>query len=210
VIDDPEESTQYEFGYRYISESGRIQNTVALYQLTKKNMTIPLTGPLQGDKQIQVGSQRSRGLEIELVTHWLRDWYTFLNYTYTEADLLTYYSLTVDKYVKTTLEDFSGNRPAFVPAQIINFWTVKEFLNGLGIGLGVYYISNQFIHVDNDYEIEEHFTLNASVFYNFHRGGWSLNFRNITDSQYYFHGFGPYSIIPADLFSIQVTVHFVL
>jgi iron complex outermembrane receptor protein len=173
-------------------------------------MTIPLTGPLQGNKQIQSGSQRSRGFEIEFVTQFLPNWYSFLNYTYTEADLLQYYSLTVDKYLSTTIEDFSGNRPAFVPAQIMNFWTVKEFLNGIGIGLGINYISNQFVHVDNDFEIGGHYTLNASIFYNFVRGGWHINLKNLTNAHYFSRGFGPYSIIPAELFSIQVGVYFIL
>ena len=210
VIDLPEESEQFEFGYKYISESGAVKNSVSIYQLTKMNMTIPITGPLQGDKQQQIGNQRSRGIEIELNTHFFPEWYTFFNYTYTEADLLKYRSLSVDKYVKRTLEEFSGNRPAFVPAQMINFWTVIEFLNGLGIGFGLNYVSNQFVHVDNDYEIEEYFSFHSSIFYNTTKSSWHINFKNLSNAQYYSRGFGPYSIIPNDLFSVQVTVSFTL
>jgi iron complex outermembrane receptor protein len=210
VIDIPEESEQFEFGYKFVSASGAIKNSVSIYQLVKRNMTIPITGPLQGDKQQQIGSQRSRGIEIELITNFFPEWYTFLNYTYIEADLLKYRSLNVDKYVKRTLEEFSGNKPAFVPAQMINFWTVFEFINGLGIGLGLNHVSNQFVHVDNDYEIDEYFAFNSFIFLKTITSSWQINFRNLSNVQYYSRGFGPYSIIPNDLFSVQVTVSFTL
>jgi len=129
-----------------------------------------------------------------------------LNYTYNEAELLTYRSLTVDKYVKTQLSDFSGNKPSFVPAQILNLWTIKEFTNGIGVGIGCHYVSNQFVHVDNDYEIEEYIQLNASLFYKFSKGSWRINVKNITNESIFTRGFGPYSIIPSQPLTLYVTV----
>ena len=208
VIDEPENSTQYEIGYKYKSKSGRLWNSVAIYQLKKENMTIPLQGPLQGGAHAPDGGQRSRGIEFEVITQPLDDLYTFFTYSYTEAELLKYKILTLDQYLKQKLEDFSGNMPAFVPAHILNIWITKEFINGMGFGCGMNYISNQYVHVDNAFEIDEYVTYNISLFYKFTNGGWRINVKNITNAEYFTRGLGPYSVIPADLSTLYVSVYF--
>jgi iron complex outermembrane receptor protein len=210
VIDRPENSTQYEIGYKYKSQSGRLWNSVAIYQLKKENMTIPLQGPLQGGAHAPDGGQRSRGLEFELITQPLDNLYTFFTYSYTEAELLKYSALTLDHYLKQKLADFSGNMPSFIPAHILNIWITKEFINGMGFGFGMRYISNQYVHVDNNFELDEYVTFDASLFYKFTKGGWHINVKNLTNTQYFTRGLGPYSLIPAGLSSLYVSVYFAL
>ena len=200
---DAEESRQIEAGIRQELLGGRLNATLAVYQLTKENIAIPDQFGIPS----QVGDQESRGVEVEIVAEPLRNWLAFINYAYTDAELTNF-----NEFVQTGSDDFgqpqytffdrSGNTPAFVPEHLVNLWTTREFTNGFGLGAGLRYLSSQFIADDNVFEIDPALMLDASVFYQTAQMRWQLNFRNITDTDTETRGFGASSVIPANPFSV--------
>jgi len=209
IVDDPILSMQYEAGYKYKSDDGRFRNSLAIYNLEKENIAIPLQRPLLDDLHELSGSQRSQGMEFEISAEPYIDWYLFFTYSFTISDLLKYNALYVNKDIKIKLGDFSNNSAAFIPAHLLNIWSTKKLENGLGLGGGIKYTGKQYVYVDNDFKIDGYFTYDATIFYEINRWRCSINFENITGAKYFTRGFGPYSVIPTQSSEISGTVNFV-
>lgn len=201
---EPEESEQIETGIKAEMWEGKAQATFALYRLDRENVAIPdRTGVTR-----QSGSQRSRGVELELAAEPLPRLRTFFSYAYTDAEL-TRFAETVLVGVNPpafATVDRSGNRPAFAPEHLANLWVSRRFANGLGAGIGGRYLSEQFIAEDNAFELEDTFTLSAALFYDL--GDWSLGLHldNLTDEEHFTRGFGSTSVIPAAGLTVQGNV----
>ena len=204
----PEESTQFEVGAKVRSFNGRLRSSVALYHLQKKNVGIPdATGITQ-----QTGDQRSRGVEFELSVQPVNSWHAFLTYAITDAELTEFRETVPDPTQQQPflLLDHSGNSPIFAPDHILNFWTTKEYAIGVGFGAGFRYVSSQFIDEDNEFEIDSALTFDASLYYTFRNWRWSVNVKNITDTEYETRGFGSTSVTPANPRAVYGSIDFSL
>jgi outer membrane receptor protein involved in Fe transport len=204
----PEESRQFEIGTKLGRAGGKVQTTVALYQLERENIGIvDQTGFTQ-----QAGDQRSRGVEIEFAAEPRPRLRTFVSYAYNDAELTRFAQCAIGTDPMTgqcfpnpfgsSIDDLSGNSAAFAPEHLANAWVSQRFGNGWGVGGGVRYVSSQFIAEDNQAEIDAYLLLDGALYYTLDRWELSLNFRNITDEQYEMRGFGSGSVIPANPFSV--------
>ncbi len=197
----PEESEQIEAGIKTELWKGKAQATFAVYDLQRENVAIPdRTGITR-----QIGSQRSRGAELELAAEPLPRLRTFFSYAYTDAELTEFAELVligINPPAFATI-DRSGNRPAFAPEHLANLWVSRRFANGFGAGIGGRYLSEQFIAEDNAFELEDTFTLNAALFYDL--GDWSLrlHLENLTEEETFTRGFGSTSVIPVPGLTVQ-------
>jgi iron complex outermembrane recepter protein len=200
-----EESTQYEVGAKTRFYNGKLHATVAAYHLKKNNLTISSSSSLA----FLAGKQKSRGLELELMAEPVRQWQTFVAYAFTEPELTEF----VDQIdgTPTVRIDRSGNVPAFAPKHILNIWTNKTFGNRLGLGLGGRHLSKQFIDEDNAYKIDDIFTLDAMLYYQIGNWRWSLNAKNLTDTEYETRGFSLFysaSVLPGNPRAIYGQIEF--
>jgi TonB-dependent siderophore receptor len=198
---EPEESEQIEAGVKANLWGGRAQGTLAVYELRRENVAIPdRTGITR-----QTGSQRSRGVELELAAEPLPRLRTFFSYAFTDAELTRFTELVLVGFNPPAFVtvDRSGNAPAFAPEHIANLWVSRRFGKGFGAGIGGRYLSEQFIAEDNLFELNDTVTLDAALFYE--QGDWSLglHFENLTDEDYFTRGFGSTSVIPAPGFAIH-------
>ncbi len=204
----PEESTQFEIGTKARAFDGKLNSTLAVYYLKKKNIGIPdQTGITQ-----QTGDQRSQGVEFELSLQPVSSWQAFFTYAFTDAELTEFRETVPDPTQQQPflVLDHTGNAPAFAPKHILNFWTTKEYKIGIGIGAGLRYVSSQFIDEDNAFEIDSALTLDAAIYYTLRNWRWSVNFKNLTDRDYETRGFGSTSVTPANPFAVYGSVDFSL
>lgn len=195
----PEEGRQVELGTKAELWGGRLQTTFALYELERENVAIPdLTGFIQ-----QLGTQRSRGAELELAAEPLRGLRTLFSYAWNDSELTRFSEIVRTGFGPNdfVVLDRSGNASAFAPEHIANLWVSKK-LGSLGIGAGGRYLSEQFIAEDNAFELDPTFEVNASLSYDFAGWGLNLHLRNLTDEEIFTRGFGNTSVIPAPGFSI--------
>jgi TonB-dependent siderophore receptor len=204
---EPEESEQAEAGVKANLWSGKAQATLALYQLERENVAIPdRTGITR-----QTGTQRSRGVELEIAAEPLPRLRTFFSYAWTDAELTRFAELVLVGFnpqpVFATI-DRSGNAPAFAPEHIANLWVSRRFRNGLGAGIGGRYLSEQFIAEDNAFELDATTLLNAALFYDLNDWSLGLHLDNLTDEAYFTRGFGSTSVIPAPGFALHGTVEY--
>lgn len=195
----PEESQQIEVGTKGEFWGGRLQSTFAVYELERENVAIPdLTGFIQ-----QTGTQRSRGVELELAAEPVRGLRTLFSYAYTDSELTRFSEFVIlgPGPADFLIVDRSGNQSAFAPEHIANLWVSKRF-GDFGIGAGGRYLSEQFIAEDNAFELDSTFEVNAALSYDWADWRLNLHLKNLTDEEIFTRGFGNTSVLPAPGFSI--------
>jgi len=193
-----ERSVQYELGIKQRYLDGRVNIDVAYYHLKKDNISIPTSDGLAR----QQGDMLSKGTEIEIRTEPFKNFFAFVSYSYSDAEMTKFLEAVpkgIDKNRKPIFKIYNrkGNRPAFAPEHLLNIWTTKEFSNGIGIGAGARYIDNQYIHVNNNFKLDTAFIIDAIVYYKWNKFKFSVNFKNLTDKRYELRGFSSSSVIPA-------------
>lgn len=197
IVDEPEKSSQFEIGYKYATLNEKVRTSGAIYSLKKENISIPLTGPLQGDRHASTGSQASLGFEFELTAQPWSDWYVFLTYAFVDAELINYTAMTASQYGKLIVADFSGNQPTFVPSQTINLWITKLFANGFSCGAGIRHVGDQYLNLENTFEIGDYYIASAMAALKIGNYSIQINLDNLSNTKFLSRGLGPYSVIPA-------------
>jgi iron complex outermembrane receptor protein len=191
---EPETGEQVEGGFKVDMFGGRLTATVAVYHLTRENVTVD--DPINPGFSIQIGEQRSQGVEASAQARIVDGWDVLAFYAYTDAEI------TED----TTFP--AGNRLPNTPRHSGGLWTTWTFpsgpLKGLGAGIGFRYVGERPADLSNALTLPDYMVVDASVFYR--RGRLSLdlnfkNFKNITN-EIYFNGNGSSFIFPGEPFSV--------
>ncbi|NDJ17904.1 TonB-dependent siderophore receptor [Myxacorys almedinensis A] len=188
---EPTRGTQYEVGIK-ADLSQRLSATLAAFQITKTNVVTP--DPNDPDLSIQVGEQRSRGIELDIGGEILPGWNIIASYAYIDA---------------ITSEDNNipvGNGLINVPEHAASLWTSYELQNGnlkgLGFGLGLYYVGDRNADLDNTSILPSYFRADSAIYYK--RDNWklALNFRNLFNETYYETAQGRNIIYPGAPFTV--------
>ncbi|MEA5606481.1 TonB-dependent siderophore receptor, partial [Nostoc sp. UHCC 0252] len=193
---EPERGTQYEVGVKAELNS-RLAATLAFYDLTRSNLLTEDPDP-ESRFQIQTGKQRSRGIELDISGEILPGLNIFAGYAYTDARILEDNQFA------------DGNRLTNSPKHSFNLWTTYEIqsgdLQGLGFGLGLFYIGDRAGDLENSFEVPSYLRTDATVFYRKDRMRVSLNVKNLLDTDYFVSVSGRDFVLRGDPFTISGTV----
>jgi iron complex outermembrane recepter protein len=171
---EPERGVQYEIGLK-ADFNEQLSATLALYQLERSNVTT--TTPDSSFSAVQVGKQRSRGVEVSLTGEILPGWNLLASYAYTDA------RITEDNQYEV------GSRLPNTPEHAASLWTSYEIqsgeLRGLGVGLGLFFQGERQGNLTNTYTLPGFLRTDAAVFYRRDRFRASLNLQNLFDVTYF-------------------------
>jgi iron complex outermembrane receptor protein len=171
VTFDPTRGTQYEVGVKTDFLDGRLSATLAAYHLTRTNVLTP--DPNNPTRSIQTGEQRSQGVELDVTGEILPGWNVILSYAYTDAEVTRDNTFPV------------GNRLPNVPRNQASLWTTYTIeegtLEGLGFGLGLFYVGTRQGNLDNSFQLDDYFRTDAAVYYRRGRFRSAINVRNLFD-----------------------------
>jgi iron complex outermembrane recepter protein len=192
---EPERGTQYEIGVKAdINE--KLSATLAFYDLTRSNITT--NDPANPGFSIQTGEQNSRGIELNFAGEILPGWNIIGGYAYTDARITKDNSFPID------------NRLNNVPEHSISLWTTYELqkgsLQGLGFGLGLFYVGDRQGDLANTFTLPSYFRTDAAIFYKRDRFRAALNIRNLFDVRYFESAYSDLTVYPAEPLTIQGTV----
>jgi len=196
----PERATQYEAGAKTRFWGGKLALSAAAFQVDKHDIAIPDEIGLTRE----LGSARSRGVEVEAQAQLRSDWFAFASYAFTDAKLTEFRELvtfSLNPPIFAVL-DRSGNRMPFAPRNVFNLWSQREWKRGFGAGVGARYVCTQFIAEDNDFTIGENWLFDAALSYKRKNVSLRLNLKNIGDREYYTRGFSNQAVIPANPFGV--------
>lgn len=171
VTFDPTRGTQYEVGVKADFLDDRLSATLAAYHLTRTNVLTP--DPDDPTRSIQTGEQRSQGIEFDVTGEILPGWNVIVSYALTDAEV------TKDNTFP------EGNRLANVPENQASLWTTYTIqagaLEGLGFGLGLFYIGERQGDLDNSFQLDDYLRTDAALYYRRGRFRGAINIRNLFD-----------------------------
>jgi iron complex outermembrane receptor protein len=169
----PERARQWEGGVKSDLFAHKLSLMISYFDITVDDKL--RTDPSNQLFSLQDGTQRNKGLELELFANPFRG-----------MDIQAGYAFLDAKFLNGTDE---GKRPAYAPKNTFNYWLSYGIpqgrLAGAGLGLGGNYRDDSFISSDNSLTIPGVHTLNATVFYDQPKYRLALKADNLTNEVYW-------------------------
>lgn len=173
----PEQANQWEGGVKYELVGGKLSGTVSYYNILVKDKLRNTPTPTDPTLTSQDGTQRSQGLEMDLITSPFHGFNVILGYGYN------------DSVYEKAPANVQGRRPAGQARHAGNFWlsyTVPSGqYTGFGLGLGGNAQSKFYLVDSSDVTSKGYAKFDASLFYDRSSYRIALKLNNFTNQQYY-------------------------
>jgi iron complex outermembrane receptor protein len=151
---------------------------------------------------VQVASERSQGMELNVLGNITERWSATANYAYTDVRLFD--PLT---------PAFDGNQQRNVPYNSANFWTrynvIQDECQTFGGAIGLVYLDNRPGDLTNTFDLPSFARWDAGLFYNRGRGYASLYAENLFDKYYAASSIDALQVMPGAPANLRATVGFV-
>jgi iron complex outermembrane receptor protein len=185
---DPEKGKQYEVGTKADFMNGRLFFTLSFFDIKKVNTLALVTcNPgIAGTCMQPVGEETSRGAEFEMNVKPSRNWQVILGYSHVDAKIARSNSASTAPLV--------GSQLTNAPKDKAQLWSRYDFadgsLNGLGIGVGVAYVSGQPGNVPTAaspkvLQIPSYTVADLVFYYRFQKADLALKIGNVFDKVYW-------------------------
>ncbi|MDO4229103.1 MAG: TonB-dependent receptor [Capnocytophaga sp.] len=205
---DPVYSELYEIGAKTEWFDKRLSATLSVFDITQKNALYAASPAVVGkpDLLMQVGEERSKGFEVDVMGQILPNWSIVANYAYTDA--------RITKTASNSEVDFDMQRPS-TPRHAGNFWTkyiIKEgVFQNLGVGLGYNFVTERFGQVGrrtNTTVYPGYGLFNAAIYYQVSGIQLQLNLNNIMNKTHWVGGYDKLRSFPGAPRNINATVSY--
>lgn len=206
VNNEPEITQNKEIGVKVDMLDGQLNATAALFNLERTN--IKNTNPANPSQQINVGTQRTNGLEFTLNGRLPDRWDVSLGYAYLDGRMTQSLATTTSGQLPTVAVPALGKVPALTPRNSAFLWAMKDLGHGLRLGGGANYVGARFASLTNLVTLPGYTTLDAAL--QVTRGDWEVdvNLKNLANRKYYVsaHGSVDNLILPGSPRALQVTL----
>lgn len=202
----PQHANQYEGGVKTDLFQGKLSFTASYYDISVTNMTRTEEVNVAGTNYVvtvQNGTQKSKGVELELIANPLAGLNIIAGYSYNDS-----------KLTKSTVALEGRRPPSAGPATLINSWVSYAIptgsYKGLGLGVGLNYIGK---HMSGNSAVTNIFTLpsytlvTTTLFYDRPKYRIGVKVDNLTDERY-FTGQGTLSAQPPRTVAAGLTFKF--
>ncbi|SFL47468.1 TonB-dependent receptor [Rugamonas rubra] len=197
---DPEVTKNKEVGAKLDLFGGKATAGVSLFRLERTNMK--LTDAVT-NKLVQMGTQRTDGIELTLSGELGDGWKTWAGYALLDASM-------VASLAKDDGQLVQGKRPTLTPRHSANLWLSKALGGGYGVGAGVNYVGDRFANPGNTVTLPSFVTADAMAYYRSGKVELQLNAQNLFDRQYIVagHGSSKNLNLPGAPRSLQLTARY--
>mgnify|MGYP000138521767 CR=1 FL=1 len=165
---------QWEVGMKSIFWGGRAEATLALFQINRENILVQ-TG--SGRTVENVGSQRSKGVELEGALRLTQKWSVGANTAYTNAEFGSFGAN-------------SGKTPPNVPEWVTNAWTRYQNIAGLPLEVGgnFRYVGDRFNNNSNTVTLKSYELVDIHASYQKGSARFTARITNLFDKVYAYWG----------------------
>lgn len=168
----PLQTDLQEIGYKHDWLNKRLYTSIALFRIEQSNqLTTDPTDP-NGLRQLQIGRQRNKGLELELQGQLDSGTQLNANYTYNDARIVASNDIR------------PGNRPEMTPAHNASIWIRQALTTNLSAGLGVLAHSGQYALSDNTVRLPGYARTDMALTYRQKSYDVTLKLNNIGNIRY--------------------------
>ncbi|UZW56996.1 TonB-dependent receptor [Sphingobium sp. JS3065] len=192
---------QYEAGIKHVFWGARGQWTLAVYDIVKRKLLT--SDPLIPSIQVQVGQQRSRGVETSLFLEPVDR----VNITLNGALLRARYD-DFSESVGGVLFQRAGNRPNNVATRTANAFVSWEFAKNWVVDGGFSYVGKRYQDAANSRVVPAYTLTDAGVRWQFVEGASAaLRVRNIFNETYARATYGQTQWVLGDPRTVEATIH---
>ncbi|WP_298211826.1 TonB-dependent siderophore receptor [Acidovorax sp.] len=193
----PETGKQWETGVKYEAPGGQFTGALALFDLTRQNVST--ADPVNTGFSVQTGEQRARGLELELGADLKNGWKLTSAYTYTQTEV------TRDNNAAIV-----GQPLNLTPRHTLTAWATYKLpqYQRVTLGLGGRYVSEQI--GSYPFTLPSYFVADASVSYAGDSYRITAGVKNLFNKAYYDGAINANVVSPAmpRSFSVGLTYFF--
>jgi iron complex outermembrane recepter protein len=193
----PEIGAQWEVGQRFRVLGSRMFVNTSAYRIARRNVALSRPGGFFD----QAGEIRSQGVEIETEANWSSVYFT-VGYGYTDAEFVDYVT-TNNAGVRTVL---TGNKKSRTPANTFSYQAGRVWRNGFALAISGRTHGKQFLDDANTMSFDGYGLLNLATSYT---RGWttfSVNFNNLTSTEYWASIRGVRQFYPGEPLRVMGTV----
>lgn len=191
---EPEEFTNYEIGAKW-DVSPALTASVAIFRLDRSNTRSPSAVP---GVLVQIGEQRTHGVEFGLVGQVTSAWQVALGYAHVNGEITT-----------TTSAAPAGRGLAQLPHDQVTLWSRYQLGDRLGVGLGLYHQSSQFANLSHATRLPGYTRVDAALYYEINeRITAQLNVENLFDEAYFANAHNDNNLTPGAPTNLRFTLNF--
>ncbi|MDR6859527.1 TonB-dependent siderophore receptor [Variovorax guangxiensis] len=207
IDNEPEITVNKEIGAKFDLLDGALNLTTALFNLERSG--IKNTDPNNPRRQINVGTQRTNGLELALNGRLPGRWDVSAGYAYLGAEMVksvaTVSSLQLPVGPAIPVQSKTA---ALTPRHSAFVWAMKDLGHGFSAGGGLNYVGARFASLSNLVTLPSYLTADLAGSYKTDRYEIALNLKNVTNRKHYVsaHGTVDNLILPGPGRELQLTL----
>ncbi|MEK6541973.1 MAG: TonB-dependent siderophore receptor [Pseudomonadota bacterium] len=191
---EPEEFSNYEVGAKWDIRSG-LTASVAIFRLDRSNTRSPSAVP---GVLVQIGEQRTYGVEAGLVGQLTSAWQVALGYAHINGEITT-----------TTSAAPAGRTLAQLPRDQVTLWNRYQVTDQFGVGLGLYHQSSQFASISHATRLPGYTRIDGALYVDISDAiSAQLNVENILDETTFPNAHNDNNISTGAPRSARVTLNF--
>lgn len=202
----PEFTRNIEAGSKLDFLDGALAVTAAVFNLERSD--IKNTDPANPARQINVGTQRTNGLELTANGRLPGNWDISAGYAFLDGQMTQSVAKVTGAQLPVVSVAALGKIPSLTPRHSAFVWGMKDLGQGFSLGGGLNYVGERFTSLTNLVTLPAYLTADLAAAYKTGRYETSVNLKNVTDQKYIVssHGSNDNLIVPGSPRAMQVTL----
>ena len=200
----PKTSRMWEGGIKSEWFDGKLQATLAYYNIKQKNVLTYADGSGQADELSNEGAtEKNQGIELEVMGRILPNWMINAGYAYIDANLT--------RFDNASNKDITYRKDN-APKHSLNIWTRYDIKEGpfrnFGAGAGLNYVGEKISWQERDLVLPAYTVVDAAVYYKLKSMQLSFNVNNIFNKEYWVGAFNYPRLFPGTPRNVLFTVKY--
>jgi len=185
---DPEQTRNVEVGSKLDFFDGALAVTASLFNLQRTG--IKTTDPANPSVLVNVGEQRTRGLELTASGRLPGGWDLSAGYAYLDGRITRSNATQTSPQTPVVQIPLQGKRPSLTPRHSASLWAVKQLGGGFGAGGGLRYSADRYASPSNAVVLPGYVTADLAAYYRSRSVDVALNLKNAANRRYIVSGHG--------------------
>lgn len=202
---DPEETRNIEVGSKLDLFDGALAVTASLFDLQRTG--IKTNDPAKPGVLINVGEQRTRGLELTASGRLPHGWDVSAGYAYLDGRITRSNASQASPQTPVVQIPLQGKRPSLTPRHSASLWAVKQLGRGFSVGGGLRYSADRYASASNAVVLPGYAVVDLGAYYRSRTFDLALNLKNAGNRRYIVsaHGSVDNLLVPAAPRSVELS-----